>query len=174
MIKLVQVNIRIAEPAADRLKRLAEQAGLKLGPFVEGLLDLYKHDSNMLQNDSNAAIKELREIVVIQNERLNRIEQAILKGLEADKAGQIEADELTGTDTKEDSSLHLSDLIPAAQFNHNKAQFNAACVELYRSGITGYQKIADILTERGFRNSVGNPYYRDGVKRAIKAAGLIK
>ena len=176
MIKQVQVNIRIAEPAADRLKRLAEQAGLKLGPFVEKLLELYKPDSNMLQNDSNA-IEELREIVVIQNERINRIEQAILKGLE-DKAEQIEADDLTGTETKETASLHPANPFPTAQeFNQDKAQFDAACVEIYRGGVTNYQKIADLLTEKGYRNSRGTPYWRDGVKKSIdkaKEAGLVE
>ena len=174
MIKQVQVNIRIAEPAADRLKRLAEQAGLKLGPFVEKLLELYKPDSNVLQNDSSTAIEELREIVVIQNERINRIELAILKGLE-DKAEQIEAADLTETETNEDSPSHpaKSLSLPPQEFNQDKAQFDAACVEVYQSGITGFQKIADVLTERGFRNSKGKPYYRDGVMKIIKAAGLI-
>lgn len=172
MIKQVQVNIRIAEPAADRLKRLAEQAGLKLGPFVEKLLELYKPDSNLLQNDSSA-IEELREIVVIQNERINRIEQAIMKGLEA---GPIEADEVTETETKETASFHQArSLSPTApEFNQDKAQFRAAVIKLYQEGIISSPDILKALNERGFRNSAGKSYYRHDVRNALKDAGVVE
>ena len=175
MIKQVQVNIRIAEPAADRLKRLAEQAGLKLGPFVEKLLELYKPDSNVLQNDSSTAIEELREIVVIQNERINRIELAILKGLE-DKAEQIEAADLTETETNEDSPSHpaKSLSLPPQEFNQDKAQFRAAVIELYQEGIISSPDILKALNERGFRNSAGNSYYRNDVRNALKDAGVVE
>ena len=178
MIKQVQVNIRIAEPAADQLKRLAEQAGLKLGPFVERLMELYKPDSNLLQNDSNAAIEELREIVVIQNERINRIELAILSGLAGNQAEQIEADEVTETETKEDSSLHPANSFPTApEFNQDKAQFRAAVIELYQQGETSPAKILRILTNQGYRNLEGKGYYRNDVAVAIKRAkkeGLVE
>ena len=41
MSDLVQVNIRLPAASADRLKHLADQAGLKVPAFIERLIDQY-------------------------------------------------------------------------------------------------------------------------------------
>ena len=177
MIKQVQVNIRIAEPAADQLKRLAEQAGLKLGPFVEKLLELYKPDSNVLQNDSNAAIEELREIVASQTERLDRMEQAIIWMVEAVNLNSGEP-EPEPEEAEKNSPSHPANSFPTApEFNQDKAQFRAAVIELYQQGETSPAKILRILTNQGYRNLEGKGYYRNDVMTAINRAkkeGLVE
>ena len=81
--RLVQVNIRIAENSALRLKSLAESSGLKLGPFVERMIAAYSADSSLLQNDSNAGswqsvADELRGLIADQDVRLNALEVAVM------------------------------------------------------------------------------------------------
>ena len=185
--KQVQVNIRLAESSADRLKGLAESSGLKLGPFVERMIAAYSADSNLLQNDSKAGswqsgIEELRGLIADQDVRLNALEVAVKSGL-GGRSGKvrvrIEPAEIEVVESNDDASSHPADSLrlPPQEFNQDKAQFDAACVELYRSGVTGYQEIADLLTEKGFRNSRGTPYWRDGVKKVIakaKEAGLVE
>ena len=183
----VQVNIRLAESSADRLKSLAESTGLKIGAFVERMIAAYSADSNLLQNDSKAGswqsgIEELRELIADQEGRLTRIEGAIMSGLTEGSGGirvKIGPAENEAVETESDSLSHQANhsLPTAPEFNQDKAQFDAACVEIYRGGVTNYQKIADLLTEKGYRNSRGTPYWRDGVKKAIakaKEAGLVE
>lgn len=84
--KQVQVNIRIAENSAVRLKSLAESSGLKIGAFVERLIATYSDDSNLLQNDSKAVAwqsvaDELRGLIADQDVRLNALEVALMTGL---------------------------------------------------------------------------------------------
>ena len=180
MIKQVQVNIRIAEPAADQLKRLAEQAGLKLGPFVERLMELYKPDSNLLHNDSNAAIEELREIVASQTERLDRMEQAIIWMVEAVNlnSGEPEPEPEPAEAEKNSPSHPAKPLSPTApEFNQDKDQFRAAVIELYQQGETNRAEILRILTNQGYRNLEGKGYYRNDVMTAINRAkkeGLVE
>ena len=115
--KQVQVNIRLAERAADRLKQLAESSGLKLGPFVERMIAAYSADSSLLQNDSIAGswqsgIEELRELIASQDVRLNRIEGAILSGLggrDAMVRVSIESPEIEAVEADNDDSLHPGD-----------------------------------------------------------------
>ena len=182
MIKLIQVNIRLPEPSADRLKGMAEQAGLKIGPFVEKLLELYKPDSNLLQNDSNAAIEELREIVASQTERLDRMEQAIIWMVEAVNlnSGEPEPEpEPEPAEAEKNSPSHpAKPLSPTApEFNQDKDQFRAAVIELYQQGETNRAEILRILTNQGYRNLEGKGYYRNDVMTAINRAkkeGLVE
>ena len=188
--KQVQVNIRLAESSADRLKSLAESSGLKLGSFVERMISAYSDDSKLLQNDSSAGswqsgIEELRGLIADQDVRLNALEVAVMTPI-TEGGGKVrvtlqpaEIEAVEPVEVDNDSPSHPADSLPLTpqEFNQDKAQFDAACVELYRSGVTGYQEIADLLTEKGFRNSRGTPYWRDGVKKVIakaKEAGLVE
>ena len=86
--KQVQVNIRLAESSADRLKGLAESTGLKIGAFVERMIAAYSADSSLLQNDSSAVqwqsvVEELRGIVASQEKRLNALEVAVMTPITA-------------------------------------------------------------------------------------------
>ena len=179
--KQVQVNIRLAERAADRLKQLAESSGLKLGPFVERMIAAYSADSSLLQNDSIAGswqsgIEELRGLIASQDVRLNRIEGAILSGLggrDAMVRVSIEAAKNGAVEPNDDAPSHPADSLPTApEFNQDKDQFRAEVVKLYRQGIIGSPDILRILYDRGFRNSKGNKYYRNDVRQALKDAGL--
>ena len=180
--RLVQVNIRLAESSADRLKQLAVSSGLKLGPFVERMIAAYSADSNLLQNDSSsvqwqAVVEELREIVASQEGRLSRIELAIQSGLggrDAKVRVTVQAVENEPVEAEDDGSSHPANhsLPTAKEFNQDKDQFRAEAVKLYRQGIIGSPDILKILNERGFRNSKGNEYYRNDVRQALKDAEL--
>ena len=182
--KQVQVNIRLAEESADRLKVLAEQAGLKLGAFVERLIAGYRPDSNALQNDSNdvqdwrAVAEELRGIVASQDLRLCALEVAVMTGLEAGGRKirvSVSAAEIETVGAEIEGSSHPADLLPTVQaFNQDKDQFRSAVVELYHQGVIKSPDILKILNERGFRNSKGNSYYRNDVRQALKDAGLVE
>ena len=182
--KQVQVNIRIAENSAVRLKELAESSGLKLGAFVERLIAGYRPDSNALQNDSSevqdlrAVVEELRGMIADQEVRLNALEVALMTGL-GDSKGKIkvkiESAENEAVEADNDDSLHPADPLPTAQeFNQDKDQFRAAVVELYQQGVTGSPDILKILNEQGYRNSKGNSYYRNDVRNALKDAGIVE
>lgn len=188
--RLAQVNIRIAENSAVRLKQLAESAGLKLGAFVERLITAYSADSNLLQNGSNAGswesgIEELRALIAQQDVRLNALEVAIMSGLTEGSGGirvKIEPAEIETVDAVEadnDASSHPADSLPLPpqEFNQDKDQFRAAAVELYQQGETNSAEILRILTKQGYRNLEGKGYYRNDVAVAIKkarTAGLVE
>ena len=181
--KQVQVNIRLAEESADRLKALAESSGLKLGAFVERLIAGYRPDSNLLQNDSNAVswqavADELRELIANQDVRLNALEVALMTGL-GDSKGKIkvkiESAENEAVEADNDDSLHPAESLPtASEFNQDKDQFRAEVVKLYQQGVTSSPDILKILNEQGYRNSKGNSYYRNDVRQALKDAGLVE
>ena len=183
MDKQVQVNIRLAESSADRLKALAESSGLKLGAFVERLIAGYRPDSNSLQNDSNAVswqagIEELRGLIASQDVRLNALEVAVMSGL-GGRNGKlsvtVQAPEIEAVGADNDDSLHPGDSFPTApEFNQDKDQFRAEVVNLYQQGVTGSPEILAILNERGYRNSKGNSYYRNDVRNALKDAGIVE
>ena len=182
--KQVQVNIRLAEESADRLKALAESSGLKLGAFVERLIAGYRPDSNALQNDSSevqdlrAVAEELRGIIEKQDVRLNALEVALMTGLDAGNGKirvKVEAADFEPVEADNDDSLHPADPLPTAQeFNQDKDQFRAAVVELYYQGVTKSPDILKILNEQGYRNSKGNSYYRNDVRNALKDAGIVE
>ena len=186
--KQVQVNIRIAENSADRLKGLAESTGLKIGAFVERMIAAYSADSNLLQNDSKAGslqsgIEELREIIASQDARLNALEVAVMTGLEAGgggiriKIGPAENKPVEADDDNAPSHPADSLSLPPQEFNQDKDQFRAEAVKLYRQGETNSAEILRILTKQGYRNLEGNGYYRNDVAVAIKkarTAGLVE
>jgi hypothetical protein len=182
--KQVQVNIRIAETSADRLKRFAESAGLKIGAFVERLIAGYRDDSNLLENDSKpvlwqSAVEELRGLIDSQDVRLCAIETAIMSGLDAGSGKvrvSVQAAEKEAAGTDNDASSHPAESLPLPpqQFNQDKDQFRTEAVNLYRQGVIGSPDILRILNERGFRNSKGNEYYRNDVRNALKEAGLVE
>lgn len=196
----MQVNCWISGEAGERMRALAKAQNISYGQLLTALLlnqpvavqdwqtavseligRISKIETSLSLLQSLQGGDDLRGIIADQDVRLNRVETAILSGLggrDAMVRVSIEAAENEAVETDNDDSLHPADSLPTAhEFNQDKAQFDAACVELYRSGVTGYQDIIDVLTDRGFRNSKGNPYYRDGVKKAIakaKNAGLVE
>ena len=115
--KQVQVNIRLAESSADRLKGLAEQAGLKLGSFVERMIAVYSDDSKLLQDDSKAGswesvAEELRGLIADQDVRLNALEVVVMTGLN-EGGGKVrvtlqpaENEAVGAVETNDDASSH--------------------------------------------------------------------
>lgn len=67
------------------------------------------------------------------------------------------------------------DAMPAdtGGFNQDLAAFKLAVVKFWNAGITGYGAIATALEAGGYRNSNGNLYTRETVKRTLIRAGLV-
>ena len=153
--KQVQVNIRLAERAADRLKQLAESSGLKLGPFVERMIAAYSADSSLLQNDSIAGswqsgIEELRGLIASQDVRLNRIEGAILSGLggrDAMVRVSIESPEIEAVEADNDDSLHPGDssILPP----QSPDDFEQLVKDTYKECGDKIRKTMETLREKG-------------------------
>ena len=153
--RLVQVNIRIAENSAVRLKQLAESAGLKLGAFVERLIAAYSADSSLLQNDSIAGswqsgIEELRGLIASQDVRLNRIEGAILSGLggrDAMVRVSIESPEIEAVEADNDDSLHPGDssILPP----QSPDDFEQLVKDTYKECGDKIRKTMETLREKG-------------------------
>jgi hypothetical protein len=171
--KQVQVNIRIAEKSALRLKSLAESAGLKIGPFVERMIAAYSDDSNLLQNDSNpvhwqSVADELRGLIAGQDVRLNALEVALMTGLEAggrEVRVTVQPADLTlvePVETNNDASSHQADSSPTAQeskFQYER-QLDEKIVALKNNGM-GIKRIQAEL-------QIG----QNRVYKALEAAGL--
>lgn len=154
--RLVQVNIRIAENSAVRLKQLAESAGLKLGAFVERLIAAYSADSSLLQNDSSAGswqsgIEELRGMIADQDVRLNRIEQAIMSGL-GGREGKVrvivKAADLESVEAKNDSPSHPAEspFLPP----QSPDDFEELAKDTYKE-CGNIRKTLDALREKGHK-----------------------
>ena len=171
--KQVQVNIRIAENSAVRLKTLAESTGLKIGAFVERMIAAYSADSNLLQNDSKAGswesvAEELRGLIADQDVRLNALECAVMTGLEAG-GGEVritlqpaELAPVEPVETNDDASSHPADssiLLPLSRADFER-QLDERIVALRKEGkiIKAIQKELKIGQKR--------------VCKAIKDAGL--
>ena len=169
--KQVQVNIRLAEESADRLKGLAEQAGLKLGSFVERLIAAYSADSNLLQNDSNAGswqsgIEELRGLIADQDVRLNALEVALMTGLNEGGGKvrvRIESANLEPVEVENDALPHPAESLPTAQ--ETKAQYEQRIDER----IVALRKEGKIIKAIQKELKIG----QKRVCKAIKEAGLV-
>ena len=200
-VERMQVNCWISGEAGERMKALAKAQNISYGQLLTALLlnqpvavqDWQAAVSELIGRVSEIEVAlsslqslqcgdELRGMIADQDVRLNRIETAILSGLggrDAMVRVTVSAADLEPVEADDDTISHPADFLSLQpqQFNQDKAQFDAACVELYRSGVTSYQKIVDILTKKGYRNSAGKPYWRDGVKKIIaraKEAGLVE
>ena len=154
--KQVQVNIRLAEESADRLKELAESAGLKLGAFVERLIAGYRPDSNALQNDSNdvqdwrAVTEELRGMIANQDVRLNRIEGAILSGLggrDAMVRVSIEAAKNGAVEPNDDAPSHPAESLSLPP--QNPDDFEQLVKDTYKECGDKFRKTMETLREKG-------------------------
>jgi hypothetical protein len=165
----VQLNIRCSEETATAIKARAESAGMKLGAFLERLIAGYSPDSAMIATDSSG-IAEL-------NNRLNALESRLLA---------LERQGITSVVSLDDSALCVvyetvntpdSSLIPSdssGEFNQDLAAFKAAVADYWNSGMKGYGPIATALKNAGYRNSNGNLYTRESVKKALVKAGLVE
>lgn len=151
----VQVNIRLAESSADRLKSLAESTGLKIGAFVERMIATYSADSNLLQNDSKAGswqsrIDELREIVASQEKRLNRIELAIQSGLggrDAKVRVTVQAVENEPVEADSDSLSHPADSLSLPP--QSPDDFEQLVKNTYKECGEKVRKTMEALREKG-------------------------
>ena len=59
------------------------------------------------------------------------------------------------------------------ELNQDIAAFKLAVVDCWDRGVQSYGAIAAELTMAGFRNSNGNAYTREAVKRTLKQAGKV-
>ena len=160
--KQVQVNIRLAEESADRLKALAESSGLKLGAFVERLIAGYRPDSNALQNDSSevqdlrAVAEELRGIIEKQDVRLNALEVALMTGLDAGNGKirvKVEAADLEPVGAESDTLSHPADssILPPL----SPDELETLVKDTYRECDNKIGKTMEALREKG--HGIGQP-----------------
>ena len=59
------------------------------------------------------------------------------------------------------------------EFNQDLAAFKSAVVDYWNSGMRVYGQIATALKNAGYRNSNGNLYTRDSVKKSLIKSGLV-
>lgn len=62
----------------------------------------------------------------------------------------------------------------ADAFNQDLAAFKTAVVDHWVGGLRGYGPIATAVANAGYRNSNGNRYTREAVKKALIKAGLVE
>ena len=70
-------------------------------------------------------------------------------------------------------SVESSPPADTSAFNQDLGAFKAKVVELWNAGERGYGPIAAALVAGGYRNSNGNAYTREAVKRTLIKAGLV-
>lgn len=171
----VQLNIRCSEETATQIKARAESAGMKLGAFLGKLIEAYQPDSATIANDSSVTA-DLRCAVADLNSRLNTLESRLLA---------LEGQGVTSVVLLDDSALcAASETVDApdsvtlsndstGELNQDIAAFKLAVVDCWDRGVQSYGAIAAELTMAGFRNSNGNAYTREAVKRTLKQAGKV-
>lgn len=71
---MVQVNIRLSDVAAQKLKDLAAQSGLALGVLIEKMMECYHPASTLLSPDSGDAITRLSGVVADLEARIDAVE----------------------------------------------------------------------------------------------------
>lgn len=171
----VQLNIRCSEETATQIKAQAESAGMKLGAFLERLIVGYQLDSEKIANDSSVTA-DLRCAVADLNSRFNTLESRLLA---------LEVRGVTSVVSLGDSALcAASETVDApdsvalstdstGEFNQDLSAFKSAVVDCWDRGMRGYEAIAAELKKAGFRNSNGNAYTREAVKRTLIKAGKV-
>ena len=127
----------MTQSAADALKALSESERLPLGETIQLLLDHFQPTPHESTTDDWKVSVEVR---------LNDLEQ------------QVKALSSEGK-PKASRRVKVSENV-----DHDLAN---AVMKLHQSGVTGYQEIADQLTEQGYRNSRGNPYHRKQIARIL-------
>ena len=165
----VQLNIRCSEETASQVKAMAESAGMKLGAFLERLIAGYSPDSAMIASD-NSGIAEL-------NSRLNTLESRLLALERQGVTSVVSVDDSALCAVSETVNTPDSRLIPSdssGEFNQDLAAFKSAVVDYWNSGIRSYGQIATALKNAGYRNSNGNLYTRDAVKKSLIKSGLVE
>ena len=193
----MQVNCWVSGEAGERMRALAKAQNISYGQLLTALLlnqpvavqDWQTAVSELIGrvNEMEASLSllqslqggdELRGMIADQDVRLNALEVVVMTGLDAGNGKirvKVEAAEIEAVGADDNDSLHPADPLPTAQeFNQDKDQFRAEVVNLYQQGVTGSPDILKILNEQGYRNSKGSFYYRNDVRQALKAAGLVE
>lgn len=189
-----QISVWINTDSAALLSSIAKEQGVSLARIIELAVAAYSTSDRTSEKTSGytsdltsgqlvdsgwrAVTEELRELIANQDVRLNALEVAVMSGLGGGNGKlsvTVQAPEIEAVGADDDAFLHPGDSSPTApEFNQDKDQFRAAVVELYRQGVTGSPEILAILNEQGYRNSKGSFYYRNDVRQALKAAGLVE
>ena len=181
-----QISVWINTESAALLSSIAKERGQPLARIIELAIAAYSTSDQTSEKTSGQlvdyvwrnTIDDLRTLIADHGVRLCAIETAIMSGLggrDAKVRVTVNATEIEPVEADNDDSLHPADPLPTAQeFNQDKDQFRAAVVELYYQGVTKSPDILKILNEQGYRNSKGSFYYRNDVRQALKAAGLVE
>jgi hypothetical protein len=183
-----QISMWISAESAALLQRLADEQSQPKNRIIEWALAAYA-TSEPTSNDTSDLL-ELSNRVLALESRLGALEAeravsvgAVGKVTVGTACEPVDAvletvDAEPGIDQGEVQKAETPTGKPAdTVIIQDTEKFKAAVVAAYKSGL---KKGADILrhvTDRGYRNSNGKPYYRSGVADALKEAirdGLIK
>ena len=140
--KTAHLNIRMTQDAADALKALAESERLPLGEVIQLLL-------NCFQPTPRESVVDEWKVEV--EARLHNLEEQMM---------------VLSSGTKPKAS-HRVKVCGNPSPGPEAGSFQAAVLQLYQSGVSSFQEIAEQLEERGYRNANGNPYHRKQVARII-------
>ncbi len=143
MSHLVQVNIRLPAKSAERLKRLADQAGLKVPAFIARLIDQYDPASMTAPDRLTARIDAIE----------SRLDSDTTIKLIDSLTAQIDSltakvDDMTSTPT---GLTPVGDLI----------------ADLKQAGYDA-QAIADELNNRGYSTNRGTAYSRSYISKILR------
>ena len=140
--KTAQLNIRCTQSAADALKALSESERLPLGEVIQLLLNRFQPmPVESVIDEWKAGIDS--RLVELEEWRMMLSVESKPK---ASRRVEVYGNSLPGPEA---------------------GSFQDAVLQLYQSGTTSFQMIAEQLEERGYRNANGNPFHRKQVERII-------
>jgi hypothetical protein len=153
----VQVNCRMAADSADRLKALADSAGLPLGAFIEKLLDCYQPDSTVIAGSDGwqSVADDLGNRVLALESRLGALEaeRAVTTGAVEEKGLSVALVPVDSDDPAYSSIQHESTVDQAQKIDQQ-----IVALRKEGKGIKAIEKALHVGQAR--------------VSKVIKAAGL--
>ena len=193
MAKKRTINLMISEEADARLRALSAELKLAMGAIIEQAIMQWKPGTatpvestpitDSIEARFNALEIRLQAIEAVGAVRVGAVGNEC-QGAAVVPVGVVpEPVANVGTEPGIDQGVTQKADMPtgkpsdAVAIIQDTEKFKAAVVTAYKSGITKGADILRYVTDMGYRNSNGNPYYRSGVADALKEAirdGIIK